>query len=141
MASNAAVSRLGEGDAEGGAPRGHSVPAPHHKVNYILIFSLLIVLTVVTVAVAFKRLEKEWMNLGVALAVASVKALLVARYFMHMKFEGKLIKLTMVFPIILCVIMIAGLVPDLVLEQTGKEAIADYNKPVPAAAPAAPAGK
>ena len=34
-------------------PHGHSVPEPHHKVNYLAIFILLVVLTVVTVAVAF----------------------------------------------------------------------------------------
>ena len=132
MASSTAVSRLGEGDAEGGAPRGHSEATPHHKVNYVLIFVVLIILTVVTVAVAFKRFHDEWINLGIALLVASLKALLVARYFMHLKFEGKLIKLTLVFPILLCVIMVAALIPDIVAEKTGKTAIEDYNKPVPA---------
>lgn len=136
MSSDAAVSRLGEGDAEGGAPRGRTDPAPHHKVNYLLVFLLLIMLTVVTVVVAFKRFDNEWYNLGVALLVASVKALLVAYFFMHLKFEGRLIKLTLFFPLLLCVIMIAGLVPDLVWERTGKEAIKDYDKPVPAAVPA-----
>jgi cytochrome c oxidase subunit IV len=136
MASKAAVSRLGEGDAEGGAPRGHSEPAPHHHVNYLLIFVCLIVLTVATVAVAFKRFDDHWINLLIALAVASLKALLVARYFMHLKFEGKLIKLTLVFPILLCVIMVAALIPDIVVEPTGKEAIKDYNQP--AAAPGQP---
>lgn len=133
MASKTAVSHLGEGDAEGGAPRGHTEPHADHHVNYMLIFVCLIVLTVATVAVAFKRFDQHWINLAIALAVASVKALLVARYFMHLKFEGKLIKLTLIFPIILCVIMVAGLIPDVVIEPTGKEAAADYNKP---AAPA-----
>lgn len=112
MSSDAAVSRLGEGDAEGGAPRGHTEPAPHHKINYLLIFYALIVLTVVTVVVAFKRFENEWLNVGLALLVASVKGTLVARYFMHLKFEGRLIKLTLFFPLLLCVILIAALIPD-----------------------------
>lgn len=112
MSSDAAVSRLGGGDAEGGAPRGHTEPLPHHKVNYLLIFYALIVLTVVTVVVAFTRFQNEWYNVGLALLVASVKATLVARYFMHLKFEGRLIRLTLFFPILLCVIMIAALIPD-----------------------------
>lgn len=136
MASNTAVSRPNEDDSERGAPRGHSEPAPHHHVNYLLIFAFLIVLTVATVAVAFKRFDQHWINLGIALAVASLKALLVARYFMHLKFEGKLIKLTLIFPILLCIIMIAALIPDLVIEKTGKEAMADYDQPA-----TAPAGK
>jgi cytochrome c oxidase subunit 4 len=131
MASKAAVSRLGEGDAEGGAPRAHTAPEPHHKVNYFLVFILLIMLTVVTVVVAFKRFENDWFNLGVALLIASIKALLVAFFFMHLKFEGRLIKLALFFPLLLCVIMVAGLIPDIALEKTGKEAIIDYNKPVP----------
>jgi cytochrome c oxidase subunit 4 len=112
VSSDAAVSLLGEGDAEGGAPRGHTDPEPHHKVNYFLIFYALIVLTAVTIIVAVKRFDNEWYNVGLALAVASTKAALVARFFMHLKFEGKLIRLTLIFPLILCVIMIAGLFPD-----------------------------
>jgi cytochrome c oxidase subunit 4 len=106
------VSLLGEGDAEGGAPRGHSDPTPHHKVPYFLVFFTLIALTVVTIGVAFKRFENEWTNVGIALAIASVKALLVAEFFMHLKFEGKLIRLALIFPLLLCIIMIAGLFPD-----------------------------
>jgi cytochrome c oxidase subunit 4 len=113
MSSDAAVSRLGEGDAEGGAPRGHSDPAPHHKINYFMIFYVLIVLTVVTVVVASKRFDNELYNVGIALLVASTKATLVARYFMHLKFEGKLIRLTMFFPLFLCLILMAALIPDI----------------------------
>jgi len=131
MASKAAVSRLGEGDAEGGAPRGHTDPVPHHKVNYFLVFVLLIMLTVVTVAVAFKRFDDHWINLGIALLVASIKALLVAFFFMHLKFEGRLIRLTLFFPLLLCVILVVALIPDIVMEKTGKESLDDYNKPVP----------
>jgi cytochrome c oxidase subunit 4 len=114
MASEAAVSRLGEGDAEGGAPRGHSVPAPHHRVPYYLIFAALIILTGVTVAVAFfAKFDSEWWNVGIALAVASAKGLLVAAFFMHLKYEGKLIWLALIFPVFLCIIMIAALFPDI----------------------------
>ncbi|MEA2709892.1 MAG: hypothetical protein QOF78_2493, partial [Phycisphaerales bacterium] len=34
-------------------PHGVTVPTPHHHVNYFLIFAALVVLTIVTVAVAF----------------------------------------------------------------------------------------
>jgi cytochrome c oxidase subunit 4 len=129
MGSEAAVSRLGEGDAEGGAPRGHTTPAPHHKVPYYLIFAALIVLTGVTIAVAFKRFDDEWYNVGIALGVASVKALLVAAFFMHLKYEGKLIWLALFFPLLLCVIMIAALVPDITFgrDHAFNDTVAGYD--------------
>ena len=133
MASDAAVSRLGEGDAEGGAPRGHTDPVPHHHVNYLVIFYVLIILTVVTVVVAFAPIQSELTKVGVALLVASVKATLVARYFMHLKFEGKLIRLTLFFPLLLCVIMIAALIPDVGLgRQTSMNDPAEpHERPTP----------
>jgi len=56
-----------------------------------MIFGLLIVLTVITVAVATQRFENEFVNVCLALLIATIKATFVARYFMHLKFEGKLI--------------------------------------------------
>ena len=143
MASDAAVSRLGEGDAEGGAPRGHTDPLPHHHVNYLLIFYALIVLTVVTVVVAFAPIQSELTKVGVALLVASVKATLVARYFMHLKFEGKLIRLTLFFPLLLCVIMIAALIPDIGLgRRTSMHDVAEpHERPSPGPGPNHPVEK
>ena len=93
-------------------PHGVSVPAPHHHVNYLMIFYTLIVLTVVTVAVALHRFESEMINVLLALLVASIKATFVARYFMHLKFEGKLIYFIFFVPLVLTVILICALIPD-----------------------------
>ena len=103
--------RMGGGEPE--EPHGHSEPMPHHAINYYMIFMLLVVLTVVTVAIAFFRFDNELVNVLLALLVASVKATFVARYFMHLKFEGKLIRLILVAPLVLCVIMIIALIPDI----------------------------
>lgn len=62
----------------------------HHIFPYsscLKIFGLLMVLTAITVAVAFIDLGK--MNLIVALVVASIKASLVALFFMGLKFDKK----------------------------------------------------
>jgi cytochrome c oxidase subunit 4 len=104
----AGVNRMGEPEE----PHGHSEPMPHHTVNYYQIFVALIVLTVVTVAIAFYRFNNELVNVLLALTVASVKATFVARFFMHVKFEGKLIRLILLAPLVLCVILMAALVPD-----------------------------
>lgn len=94
---------------------GRTTPAKHHRVNYVAIFLLLVGLTAVTVAVALKRFESEWINLLLALTIASVKAAFVAMYFMHLKFEGKLIYFILFIPLSLCVILIVALIPDIVM--------------------------
>lgn len=93
---------------------GVSTPPPHHHVNYMAIFVLLVALTVVTVLVALKRFESEWVNLLLALTIASIKAAFVALFFMHLKFEGKLIYLILIIPIFLCVVLVVALIPDIV---------------------------
>ena len=91
---------------------GHAEPTPHHKVNYVAIFIALVVLTVVTVAVAFIPNLKEWQKVLLALAIASVKATFVVLYFMHLKFEGKLIYLILIVPVTFCIILVVSLLPD-----------------------------
>jgi cytochrome c oxidase subunit 4 len=101
-------------------PHGVTVPTPHHSVNYYFIFFSLVILTIVTVLVAMHRFESEVVNLLLALLVASIKATLVAMFFMHLKFEGKLIYLIFVVPLVLCVLLIVALIPDIVLTDPVK---------------------
>ncbi len=61
----------------------------HVKV-YIMVFSALAVLTVVTVAISYLDLTTRY-SIGLAIAVATVKASLVAGYFMHLISEEKVI--------------------------------------------------
>jgi cytochrome c oxidase subunit 4 len=94
-------------------PHGHTEALPHHHVNYFMIFLVLVALTIITVMVALKRFDNELINLLLAMLVASIKAICVAMYFMHLKFEGKLIYLILIVPLILCVILMAALIPDI----------------------------
>ena len=93
---------------------GASVPKPDHHVNYVAVFGTLIVLTVITVAVAYIGFKHEWQKIVVALAIASIKAVAVAGFFMHLKFEGKLIYLILFVPVFLCIVLVLGLIPDVV---------------------------
>ncbi len=63
---------------------GHVVPL---KI-YFAIFGTLMVLTTVTVWVAFHNLGP--LNAVVALTIATIKAVLVILYFMHARYGGKL---------------------------------------------------
>ena len=110
-ATNPPVSRITEPEE----PHGVTEPTPHHYVNYYLIFALLVALTILTVLVAFHRFESEVVNLLLALLVAAIKASLVALFFMHLKFEGKLIYTIFIVPLMLCVLLTVALIPDVLL--------------------------
>jgi cytochrome c oxidase subunit IV len=117
-----------------------SVATPHHPVPYVAIFLILVVLTVITVAVAWLNLESDLAKIAVALLIATIKGTFVVLYFMHLKFEGKLIYLILVVPLILCVILALALIPDtrptVLFDHPGHEAAAqatDVDRPAPPA--------
>jgi cytochrome c oxidase subunit 4 len=66
---------------------GHVSP----KSTYYAIFGALMVLTIVTIAVAYQPLG-SW-NFPVAISIAITKATLVILFFMHAKYSSKLTKL------------------------------------------------
>jgi cytochrome c oxidase subunit IV len=55
---------------------------------YYMVFATLLLLTLITVEVAFYDLG--WLSFQVALVIASTKALLVILYFMHVRYSGGL---------------------------------------------------
>lgn len=59
--------------------------------TYYTIFGALMVLTAITVAVAFVNLGA--LNFTVAISIAILKATLVVLFFMHVKFSSRLTKL------------------------------------------------
>lgn len=63
---------------------GHRVPPR----IYFAIFAALIVLTAITVTVAFFNLGP--LNTIVAMTIAVIKALLVVLYFMHLRYSDRL---------------------------------------------------
>jgi cytochrome c oxidase subunit IV len=66
---------------------GHVSP----KTTYYAIFGALMVLTAVTVTIAFINLGP--LNFPVALGIAILKATLVILFFMHVKYSSQLTKL------------------------------------------------
>lgn len=72
-------------------------PGAHHIVPtriYYAIFATLMILTGVTVGVAYLDLGR--MNVVAAIAIACFKATIVVLYFMHVKYSTRLIKLTVI---------------------------------------------
>jgi len=69
-----------------------------HVRTYMIVFGSLLVLTVLTVAVAYLDLP-VWGAVAVALFIAAVKGSLVACYFMHLISEKKFIYLSLALTI------------------------------------------
>ena len=67
-----------------------------HRKLYWLIFALLLVGTIVTVLLRNVHFPAFWMTVAVALFVATIKATLVACYFMHLISERKAIYSTLI---------------------------------------------
>ncbi|HVS15170.1 MAG TPA: cytochrome C oxidase subunit IV family protein [Thermoanaerobaculia bacterium] len=84
---------------------GHAVDIDRHVRTYILVFVSLMVLTVVTVGLYYLELSVP-MGIALALAVASVKAGLVACFFMHLIDERKLIYWVLSLTIFLFLVLI-----------------------------------
>ena len=59
--------------------------------RYLLVFGALLVGTILTVAVNFVDFHSVKITVAVALFIATVKALLVAGYFMHLFDEKRMI--------------------------------------------------
>ena len=69
--------------------------AEQHLVTpfqYLLVFGTLLVGTAITVGAAYVDLKV--FNPIIALAIASFKAVVVILFFMHVKFQSRLIKMT-----------------------------------------------
>ena len=78
-------------------------PKPHAShPPYMRVFVLLIMLTAVELLVALSPLAKSSQVL-LLIALAIAKATLVAMYYMHLRFEGRVLRVIAVFPLILSI--------------------------------------
>ena len=84
----------------------------HSQHNYIKIFIILSVLTVIEIGVTFLRLPKMLIA-TMLITLAIWKAALVAMHFMHLKMEKTTLSIVAIVPFILCVFLILMLLPDI----------------------------
>lgn len=119
--------RLGTGElltedaAEG---LGHILPTK----TYVSTLGALLVLTVITVAVANFDFG-DW-NAVVAMLIASIKAALVMCFFMHLKFEGKLLIAFALYPLLILFLLIGGTYTDEVDRRPPEPARAFADQPI-----------
>ena len=81
-------------------------PATHVKPNYYLIWVVLGVLTLAEVAVAFLSGMPKRVLVIILVLLAIWKAMLVAMYYMHLKFEPRKLWIVALAPLPLAVILV-----------------------------------
>jgi len=79
--------------------------------NYIAVFIGLAVLTVIELGVAFLPWHKSILIL-LLVFLAMWKALMVALYFMHLKFETKRLRIMVAAPLPLAVILVVAVIQE-----------------------------
>lgn len=79
--------------------------------NYIAVWGGLAALTVIEVAVAYLRIERHLLVLTLLL-LAVWKVLLVALYFMHLRFEPKRLALIAMTPLPLGVLLVVAVLQE-----------------------------
>lgn len=83
----------------------------HKHPNYMAIFWILAVLTVVEIAVVFLPFGKL-VNGTLLCGLAVGKAALVAMYFMHLKFETRTLGLIAITPLAIATLLVFVILPD-----------------------------
>ena len=81
------------------------IPKAHRRSNYMLVFIIVAVLTAVEVGLVSIGLPKA-MLLPLLLALAVAKATLVGMYYMHLRFEGRVLRFIAVGPLLLVIFLI-----------------------------------
>ncbi len=75
--------------------------------RYLIVFGMLALLTAITVGISYLHLPK-WQAITLGLAVATIKASLVAAFFMHLISERKLIYAVLIMTVFFFGLMIWG---------------------------------
>tara|TARA_Y100000590_G_scaffold159786_1_gene183291 strand:+ start:3859 stop:4137 length:279 start_codon:yes stop_codon:yes gene_type:complete len=83
----------------------------HSEPRYFLIWFILLALTVGEVGYAFLDLPKFWLAVGLII-MAIWKALLVALYYMHLRYEPRRLWVLAASPLPLAVIMVLAVITE-----------------------------
>ncbi len=92
---------------------GHTIP------NYMAIFWWLLGLTIAEVGWAILPHHSELVLAGGIVGMAIIKAVLVAMYFMHLKFERRTMGILFASTLILGVILVSVGIGELILPRPG----------------------
>jgi cytochrome c oxidase subunit 4 len=95
----------------GSSPPSASHPAKHKRPHYVGIWVGLGALTALELTIAFLPWNKTTLVL-LLIALALWKALLVALYYMHLRFEKGRLRLLALAPLPFCVIFVTAVLQE-----------------------------
>ena len=84
----------------------------HVRPNYMLIWLYLFVMTIAEVLLAFELPVSRNLKLILLLVMAIWKAMLVALYFMHLKFERWRLRVIFLVPLPLAAILVTAVIME-----------------------------
>ena len=87
-------------------------------MNYAMVFGTLLVFTGITVGAAY--VDLGILNPVVALAIASFKAVVVILFFMHVKYQSRLIKMTVASGFFVFLVLITMTLSDYISRAWGR---------------------
>lgn len=100
-----------DGNKNGGGAVAAADHGEHKDPPYMIIWVVLLVLTAAEVGYAFLSLPKFWLALGLVF-MACWKAMLVALYYMHLRFEPRRLWVLAATPIPLVAILILAVMTE-----------------------------
>ena len=91
-----------------------TAPSGENKPGYKLLFSVLCILLFLTaLTVTVSRIDLGILNVWIAILIAAVKATCVLLFFMHLKYESRLLQLTFGGTILCLALLISFLFWDI----------------------------
>jgi len=78
---------------------------------FVKVWVFLLLLTAVEVYLAYLRAAPVVM-LAVLLVISLMKAVYIIAYFMHMKYEGRLLRWSLFLPLVILILALLGILPD-----------------------------
>ena len=92
---------------------------------YMKVFFALLVFTILEYIYARFSKESFLLLVGGLMVMAVTKAVLVAWYFMHLKFEGRWVYIMLIPAGVLAAVLIFALYPDIGAQRSGEEGPAE----------------
>lgn len=90
----------------------HGAEEAHTHPPYMKIFAILVALTIVEVLIPFTLHANRGLAATLLIVISVVKILFIARYFMHLKFDARILGLVACAPLVCASIMSIALLWD-----------------------------
>jgi len=106
--------------------RNNEITKVDHRQEYFNVWMSLLGLTIVTVAASY--IHFGVLNIFIAMAIASVKAVLVCLYFMHLKYDKRVNQVVFASAFFFLIIFAALTLSDVLFRPSTKAAIHSSTK-------------